>query len=375
MKILHLLYESRGDSYGMGGVGERAYQIYHRLKSRHDITILCKKYPGARDGMIDGLRHVFAGAESRSLTRTLLYYAFHAARYARLHARDYDIVIEEFSPATPTFLHRLRGTPVILQVQGYPGRLYFKKYNPLYASTLCLFERIRPPLYRNFIFIDEHTSGRFSLSGETLTRIIPNGVPPELMEGACTDGGYILYLGRIDVFGKGLDLLLEAYQAYRLAPGTAAALDLVIAGDGRDMGRLKRMLADVPPRTRDHVTLTGWVSGRAKTEILRKASFFVLPSRHEVQGISVLEAMAAGKAVITSDIPELSYAAAGQAGICFATGDSGSLAEALALMASDRNRERMGMKGKVWVRDLSWEKVAGRFEDFLVTVAKERAGG
>ncbi len=28
MKILHLLYESKGDLFGIGGVGIRAYQIY-----------------------------------------------------------------------------------------------------------------------------------------------------------------------------------------------------------------------------------------------------------------------------------------------------------------------------------------------------------
>ena len=83
MRILHILYESEGDSFGIGGVGIRAYEIYRRLKDRNEITLLCKKYPGAKDGVREGLRHVFAGTESSSLTKTLLSYAFEAARYVR----------------------------------------------------------------------------------------------------------------------------------------------------------------------------------------------------------------------------------------------------------------------------------------------------
>jgi hypothetical protein len=133
VKILHLLYESKGDYFGIGGVGVRSYEIYRHLKERHDITLLCKKYPGASDAAIEGLRHVFVGTESESLTKTLLSYAYHAASFVRKHGSEFDIVIEDFSPAIPTFLHRFAEKPVVLQIQGYTGRLYFKKYNTVYA--------------------------------------------------------------------------------------------------------------------------------------------------------------------------------------------------------------------------------------------------
>ncbi|HXX53528.1 MAG TPA: glycosyltransferase, partial [Thermodesulfovibrionales bacterium] len=147
MKILHLLYESEGDYFGIGGVGMRAYSIYGYLKERHDVTLLCKNYPGAADGERMGLTHRFVGAESRSLTRVLLSYASHAAQFVRKHGNEYDVIIEDFSPAIPTFLHTLTRTPVILQLQGYTGRLYFRKYNPFYASILYASESLRPRCY------------------------------------------------------------------------------------------------------------------------------------------------------------------------------------------------------------------------------------
>ncbi len=122
MKILHLLYESKGDYFGIGGVGIRAYEIYNYLKERHEVTLLCKKYPGAEDGEIGGLRHIFVGTESKSFAKALLSYTYHAVRFVKRYGNKFDIIIEDFSPAAPTFLHVFTKRPIVLQVQGYTGR-------------------------------------------------------------------------------------------------------------------------------------------------------------------------------------------------------------------------------------------------------------
>ncbi|MBI5100513.1 MAG: glycosyltransferase family 4 protein [Nitrospirae bacterium] len=362
MKILHLLYESRGDSFGIGGVGERAYQIYSRLKSRHDITLLCKKYPGAKDGHIEGLRHIFVGTESGGLTKTLLSYAYKAAVYVREHPSEYDIIIEEFSPATPTFLHLFTERPLILQVQGYTGLLYFNKYNPLYASALYLLEHIRPRFYRNYIFINKNTREKLHLGPEVNGAIIPNGIQPDLLDLPYREGKYILYLGRIDIYGKGLDILLKAF--HHIAR-TNRSLKLVIAGNGRDMNRFGAMTAELPPDIRSRIETPGWVSGRQKAEVIGDASCLVLPSRHEVQGIAVLEAMSAGKAIIASDIPELSYVPRADAGVCFKSGDPLALAKALADVTSRTDRKQMGVNGRNFVKALSWDRISESFERFV----------
>jgi len=370
MKILHILYESSGDSFGMGGVGERAYQIYSHLKSRHAITLLCKKYPGAQDRYIAGLKHVFVGAESRTLTRTLLSFAYHASLFVRRHGQEYDIIIEEFSPATPTFLNTLRKTPVVLQIQGYTGGLYFRKYNPVYGLALYLLEHLRPAFYRNYIFVDENTRGRFLLPGEAHIECIPNGVRSDMIDTPAREGRYILYLGRVDIYGKGLDVLLPAFQSFCHG---IPNIELVVAGDGRDMGKFRMMVSDLPGDVSARIRLSGWVSGDAKARTIQDALFLVLPSRHETQGIAVLEAMSAGKAVVTSDIPELAYVAKNKAGISFKCGDAGALSEAMTEMAASPARAGMGTNGRRWVRDMTWEKMAERFEGSLLA-AMDRFG-
>ncbi|GAB4544401.1 MAG: hypothetical protein Fur0020_13760 [Thermodesulfovibrionia bacterium] len=391
MKILHILYESHGDYFGVGGVATRAYEIYRYLMQRHDITLLCKKYPGARDEEINGLRHIFVGTESRSLTKTFLSYAYQSAQFVRKHGNDYDIIIEEFSPAIPTFLHAFTKRPVVLQVQGYTGFYYFKKYNPAYALILFLLERIMPLFYRNFIFINSPTVKRvFPLhlrrdtpheshlslqEGEVIMRrlvsIIPNGISPDLLDVLPEDGDYILYLGRIDIYSKGLDILIEAYREfYRSYPD----IRLVIAGDGRDRQKFETMLMRIPAEVRRNIELTGWITGDRKIETIRKALFCIFPSRHEAHPISVLEAMACGKAVVVSDIPEFRYIVMKGAGDSFKSGDFRSLALIMKELTECNEREDKGNKGRRLAGGLTWQRIAMEFEDFLYRVMERGKG-
>jgi len=365
MRILHLLYESEGDHFGIGGVGARAYEIYQRLKGRHDITLLCKKYPGAKDGEEKGLKHLFVGAEHKNLTKTLLAYAYHAAHYVRMHEDQYDIIIEEFSPAIPTFLHAITKKPVVLQVQGHTGKLYFRKYNAVYASALCFMELLRPVFYDNFIFINSDTVKRFPLGKSKRIAIISNGVSPDLLKISVVDGEYILYLGRIDMYGKGLDILLGAYREFNRAfPG----IRLIVAGDGRDREVFRAELMKLPEEVRKHIGAPGWVSGERKTDLIRNSLYVIFPSRHEVQAIAALEAMACGKPLIVSDIPEFSFVIKSGAGTSFETGNAVSLAQSMKDMMASKERKETGQKGREWVKDFTWDGIALNFERFLKEV-------
>ncbi|MEW6416529.1 MAG: glycosyltransferase family 4 protein [Nitrospirota bacterium] len=397
MRILHLLYESKGDYFGIGGVAERAYKIYEYLKGRHDITLLCKKYPGAQNGMIEGLKHIFVGTESKSLIKTLLSYAYQSINFVRKHEEEFDIIIEEFSPAIPAFLHAFTKKPIILQVQGYTGTLYFKKYNPVYALMLYTMEHLRPRFYKKFIFISAATVKKLlpedisldrrdacptgnvypcisrsgvspdlpSLKRKKNIEVIPNGVSPELLDTQPSEGDYILYIGRIDIYGKGLDILISAYKEfYKSFPD----IGLVIAGDGRDREAFKAELMTLPVDVRKNIELLGWLSGDKKTEVISKALYAVFPSRHDVQSISTLEAIAYGKAVIVSDIPEFNYVIQNEAGMSFKTGNAPLLAQSMKELMMSNERKDMGQRGRDFVKDYTWDKVALKYEEFLQNV-------
>lgn len=363
MKILHLLYESQGDYFGIGGVGARAYEIYGRLKDRHEITLLCRKYPGAEDKDIDGLRHIFVGTESKSFTKALLSYAYHAAGFVRKYGDDFDIIIEEFSPAIPTFLHLFTTKPIVLQIQGYTGAKYFEKYNIFYSGILFIFEQVRPLFYNNFIVVSDITRKRYHLDNSNKNiELIKNGVTEGLLSHDSQNERYILFLGRIDIHHKGLDVLITAYREFHK---TFPDIRLVIAGDGRDREHFKTMLMKLPDDVRRNIELSGWISGDKKTEVISKALFAVFPSRYEVQPIAILEELACGKAIVVSDIPELSYITENGVGVSFKSGDAGSLADAMKALTVRKDIHEMGRKGRDLVKDLTWDKIALRFEEFL----------
>ncbi len=281
------------------------------------------------------------------------------------YSEDFDIIIEEFSPAIPTFLNFYKRRPVVLQVQGYTGKKYFGKYNSLYSTALYLSEKTRPGFYKNIIFVSDAARSRFCLNSRCNAQIISNGIPEILLSQDAGESDYILYLGRVDIHHKGLDILLDAYREFnKLLPG----IRLVIAGDGRDKERFKRLVSKLPEETRKNIEMRGWVEGERKMSLLRDTLLMVTPSRYEPQGIVVLEAMACMKAVVVSNIPELSFVPNNKAGISFKAGDAASLAHSMKNCIKSNERNEMGKRGRDWVKDFTWDRIALKYEKFLQDV-------
>lgn len=102
-------------------------------------------------------------------------------------------------------------------------------------------------------------------------------------------------LGRL-VHKKGFDLLLEAFKGYLDTCPVPARL--VLGGDGPLDGQLRRLAAQLG--IAHLVDFRGWVDDVASC--LDAGDIFVLPSRDEPFGIVLLEAMARGKAIVTTDV-------------------------------------------------------------------------
>jgi glycosyltransferase involved in cell wall biosynthesis len=109
-----------------------------------------------------------------------------------------------------------------------------------------------------------------------------------------------VFVGRLDVFTKGLDILLEAFaEAGRVLRGPGIVLTLVGPDWRRSMTWLKHRAHELG--IGDRVTMTGAVPGRGVALILQQADVYVQLSRHDGFGLSVSEALLAGKPAILSD--------------------------------------------------------------------------
>jgi glycosyltransferase involved in cell wall biosynthesis len=364
MKILQIIYESPGCPFGFGGAGVRAYEIYKRLKDRHDITLLCMKYPGAEDGEREGLKHIFAGTESRSLTRSVLAYTMRAAQFVRKNANNFDVVIENFLPSTPFFSKFLTKKPVILQVQGIMEKHSLKKFSPLYSLPMYAVEQFYPGLHDRFIFVSDITKKKIMerVKRQVIScHVIPNGIGEDLLNVVPEEKDYILFLSRIDIYTKGLDVLVGAFE--KLCK-SYPELRLILAG--YEFDKVDSLLSGLPSSLRERIQYAGFVSGEEKNNLLSKAKLFVLPSRHESAPISILEAAACAKPVIVSDIPELGFVSESGFGLSFPSGSIDGLKEKIDFLLRDaETRAEMGRKGREYAGQFLWDGIALQFEDAL----------
>ncbi len=113
---------------------------------------------------------------------------------------------------------------------------------------------------------------------------------------ALRDRRFLLFLARLHE-KKGCDLLVEAFA--RVAPLTPQ-LDLVLAGPDQAglQAKLERRAAELGVAGRVH--WPGMIGGAVKWGALRACEALVLPSHQENFGVSVVEALAAGRPVLVS---------------------------------------------------------------------------
>jgi phosphatidylinositol alpha-mannosyltransferase len=207
--------------------------------------------------------------------------------------------------------------------------------------------------------------------------VIPNGVyvdrfrRAEPREDWRAAGGTVAFVGRLDEPRKGLDVLLTAFPAIVEArPGVR----LLVVGRGDVDAAMSR----IPRALRDQVTFLGAVDDADKARVLRTADVYVAPNTGgESFGIILVEAMAAGAAVVASDLPAFGRVLeGGSCGLLFPNGDAAALAEAVARLLGDPQlRDRLRAAADVAVGKYDWSTVARRIVQVYETVVGERRVG
>ena len=110
----------------------------------------------------------------------------------------------------------------------------------------------------------------------------------------------------------------------------------------------------------------GWLKQDQIIKIFNNSSIFVLPSNYETLPVSLIEAMACGTPVITSNagaLPEVT----GEAAVQIDPRAVNQLSEAMQILLSDaRLRNKLREKGLERVNQFSWEESAGRIWEVLI---------
>jgi glycosyltransferase involved in cell wall biosynthesis len=314
----------------------------------HDVTLVTD--PGPRSEGTGGAR-VVAPAAATDLT------AFDAVHLMGvLRPRQIAYLVRCLPAGAPLVV-----SPLTQLSAAHLRRSRAKKLP--YVPLLRRVARRWPVVLHGFSATEVAESRRFLAAAATF--VAPSGVfegPGVSWRG---DGGYMLFFGRNDVHQKGLDLLLDAYAAYRRAGGTTP---LLVAGQpwGSSEAELRR-------RAVPGVTLLGPVQDREKWTLLARAHALFFLSRWDGPPRPIREALSVGCPVVVSPgthMADLVEESAAGAAVAF---DAGVVAPAMTASDDRSTRERWA-QGAAALRDrLAWRHVAGDYVEGYRLAARPAA--
>jgi glycogen synthase len=338
----------------------RVHEIYRRLTAELEVEVVTGRYPHAADGVDAGVNYLRRGA-TRPYALSRL--SFAACASHDLRSDDYDAAFVDFSAYTWVSVPRNRPVALVLGQLVTPtakqrwgalaGALFSRAEQRMLAEARHVAAVSRPLLdqVRPYLRPDVHAD------------VVGAAVPDELFALERDEQDYLLFLGRFDIFQKGIDTLLTAAPALlRRYPG----LRLILAGRGKDAARIRAAIRDEP-----RITLIEGVDAEQRAELLRGARVLIVPSRFEGFGMVVAEGLAAGVPVVASNLAALVDLLRPPAcGKVFPPDDPEALCAAVStLLDAPEQRAELSKAGRVQAKRFSWESVARAHLEFARQLA------
>ena len=359
-------YDDKKNPYYAGGGAYAVHEIAKRLSKIFRVTVLTGKYPKSKNEKKDGVYYErigfsFAGPKIGQIIYQLLlpYFAMR---------NNYDLWLESFTPPFSTaFLPLFTDKPVI----GLAHIFSEGHMNKKYKLPFHLIERVGIKFYKNFIVLSkvdlEHI---LRINKDANVRIIANGVDVDRnIENKKRN--FVLYLGRIDLYQKGLDLLLRAYKY--VSRNSDISLKIGGSGTKHEERRLTRLISEF--KLEDKVQVLGKVDSSKKNQLFETALCTVIPSRFETFSLVALEALSRGCPVVSFDIDGLKWIPS-KCALKVQTFDVKLFGNAILKVIKDSNlRRRIGSEGIKLAKNYSWEKSYQSYLFYINQNLKLTAGG
>ncbi|MGD0468143.1 MAG: glycosyltransferase family 4 protein [Terriglobales bacterium] len=339
----------RGVVSKYSGIESYYEQAGHELaRLGHEVTVYCRSYftPPIPTGTHNGMRvrrlPTIRSKHLETVVHTLL-------STAHAMTSDYDVVHYHcLGPALFSFLPRLAGKKTIVTVQGLDWQR--GKWGRIASRVLRWGEAAAVSSPDATMVVSRTLQQHYRQQYKRDTIYVPNGatlaprrLPRKLIEWDLLADNYVLFLGRFSP-EKNCHLLINAFE------NVHTGMKLVLAGGSSGGSSHSDSYAESLRRHEsDQIRFLPWVAGRDLEELLSNAALFVLPSELEGLSLALLDAMAAGVCVLTSDIPENNEVVDG-AGFTFHRGDQADLERMLDLLihnpelrrqSAARERERI----------------------------------
>lgn len=350
-----------------GGVQSHVLQLAEVMHGLgHHVSVLAPSSPGAQlpDYVVSGGKAVPIPYNG-SVARLRFGPATHRLVKRWLADGDFDVLHlhEPNAPSLSMLALNIAEGPIIATFHTSTTK----------SLTLTVFEPILRPMHEKIV-------GRIAVSDlarrwqmEALGSdavVIPNGVDvaafasAPLLDGYPRPGKSVLFLGRFDEPRKGMAVLLRALPTL---VERFPDVEILVVGRG-DEDELRDDAGDLA----SHLRFLGQVDDAAKASAMRSADVYCAPhTGGESFGIVLVEAMAAGTAVVASDLDAFRQVLDdGKAGRLVPVDDAAALADGLIeLLADDAVREHYVTAAARAVRPYDWSMVARQIMRVYETVS------
>ncbi|MEN6554375.1 MAG: glycosyltransferase family 4 protein [Methanobacterium sp.] len=352
------------------GIGYHVYNISKKLMERgHDITVITRGKFRTETEIFDRIKII--------KVPFLPLYPFHVHIHGFVLNRLFKHLENEFdivhihTPLTPLIKTSL---PIVSTIHGSMvenakgielidhkavGNKIFTKYfgYPL-VSKLINNSKVVTTVS---VSVEKELKNYYDLDDVLITG---NGVNVDKFKPTDSESkNYVLYVGRLS-HGKGLFDLLKASEELI----SNYDVSFIFIGKGMLFGKLKKIIENKHNKS---FHLLGQKSHEELIKYYQEAKLFISPSYYESGPLTLLEAMACGKPVITTNV--------GVAPDCIKNGENGILinpkspneiVKSVSMLLNDEELcEKMGENARETMEELyTWDSVADKVEQIYLNI-------
>jgi glycosyltransferase involved in cell wall biosynthesis len=282
-------------------------------------------------------------------------------RAARVADRECEVFLSSNSYLTAWFLRRTPCVPIVYDLVSFePGKRPNRRSQAIErltlghavrrsAALLAISQATADALVRHFPAAASHTV--VALLGVTPALV---GELDPAATAKLPSPGFVLAVGTLEP-RKNLPRLIDAYS--RLSVELQDRHPLVVVGAlGWETGETLSALRSLGERC----TLLGYVTDAALAELYRRCAVFCYPSLGEGFGLPVLEAMAAGAAVLTSNVSSLPEVGGEAVAYADPTRADDIAAQLRSLLDDEPRRSALGHLAQARAGEFSWASFTAR---------------
>jgi phosphatidyl-myo-inositol alpha-mannosyltransferase len=347
-----------------GGVKHHAFQLARALRAGgDDAVVLGPASVPVRTPEVQGLRGVVNIVSNGDNNRMGLFIA--PWRLRKFFRENHFDVIHLHEPMVPSICYWTAwltpGVPKICTFHAFGEEPHW-----MLRAAHKMFAAIQFPFFERAIAVSESAASYASLAWSRPMAIVPNGIRTDDFQpvpASPSQALRLLFVGALDAERKGFRYLLDAYRSLR-DRGVAVTLDVVGPRGAAD-----------PPPAMEGLTYHGAVSLSDLVARYQACDVFVAPSTgQESFGIVLLEAMAAGCAVVASDIHGYKRVVQRNvSGLLVEPRDPDALAGAIERLIADPDlRRRLGEAGSRRAPEFDWTHVTAELVNVYESVIARR---